>query len=77
MRALAHVQNGHGWRRVFYASRRPASRQVTWELLAQAAATSVPDGGPILLDSARQGAVTFAAACVAQGYLEFLYGASV
>ncbi len=55
----------------------PASHQVTWELLAQAAATSVPDGGPILLDSARRGAVTFAAACVAQGYLEFLYGASV
>ena len=54
----------------------PTAHQVTWEMLAQAAATPVPDDGPIRLDSARQEAVTFAAACVAQGYREFLYGAS-
>ncbi len=28
----------------------PSSHQVAWEMLAQDAATSVPDDGPILLD---------------------------
>ncbi len=54
----------------------PAAHQITWELLAQAAAAPASKDGPILLDSARQEAVAFAAACVAQGYEEFLYGAS-
>ena len=50
----------------------PAAHQITWELLAQAAAAPASKDGPILLDSARQEAVAFAAACVAQGYEEFL-----
>ena len=47
----------------------PTSRQVSWEMLAQATATLVSDDGHIRLDAARQEEVTLAAACGARGYL--------
>ncbi len=47
----------------------PTSHQVSWEMLAQVAATLVSDDGHIPLDAARQEEVTLAAACGARGYL--------
>ncbi len=54
-RALAQVQHVQGWRRVSYAGwSPPASHQVTWEMLAQVAATLISDDGRTLQDAARQ-----------------------
>ncbi len=47
----------------------PASHQVTWEMLAQTAATLISDDGRIPSDAAHQEEVTLAAACGARGYL--------
>ena len=54
----------------------PASHQVTWEMLAQVAATLISDDGRIPSDAARQEEVTLSRGLWRAGLPASLYGAS-